>query len=255
MLVARGAIDLDCLVYADSLVHGRADLGSLDDVLVVANSLLDDGAAMRGLDGGLGHADVLAVTRLGTSTVPTLDVVNGGEGDGRARFGPVVMVVVAVGVDLNAGIRILGARRSLRVVGARRPGGAKAQSVSGQVQGVATGVVCDAPGPSDAKGLHIRCHWSSRQLAPNPWPCGSRSQLHAAAGSTHSLNRLDRAHSCAVTTGRPAEWTGHRPWHTGGAHGAERGPGAAEEEERKGRAEETDGYWEYLGCCSLSSSR
>lgn len=108
MLVTRGAIDLDCLVYTDSLVDSRADLGGLDDMLVV-NSLLDDGAAQRGVDGGLGYTDVLAVTRLGSSTVPTLDVVDGRQGDGRAKLGPVVMVVmvvVSVSVDLNAGIRV-----------------------------------------------------------------------------------------------------------------------------------------------------
>ena len=81
-------------------------------MLVVTNSLLDDGAATRGVDGGLGYADVLTVTRLGTSTVPTLDVVDGREGDGGAKLGPVVMVVmivvivVPVSVDLNAGIRV-----------------------------------------------------------------------------------------------------------------------------------------------------
>lgn len=105
VLVARRAIDLDCLVYTDSLVDSRTGLGSLDDVLVVANSLLDDGTAQMGVDGGLGHADVLAVTRLGASTVPTLDIVDGRVRDGRARFGPVV-VVVAVSVDLNACIRV-----------------------------------------------------------------------------------------------------------------------------------------------------
>lgn len=64
VLVTRGAIDLDCLVYTDSLVDSRADLGRLDDVLVVVNSLLDDGTAPRGFDGGLGYTDVLTVTRL-----------------------------------------------------------------------------------------------------------------------------------------------------------------------------------------------
>lgn len=106
VLVARSAIDLDCLVYTDSLVDGRADLGSLDDVLVVVNSLLDDGAVKRGFDSGLGHTDVLTVTRLGSSTVTTLNVVDGRDGNGRARLGPVVMVVVSVSIDLNAGIRV-----------------------------------------------------------------------------------------------------------------------------------------------------
>lgn len=109
MLVTRGAIDLDRLVYTNSLVDSRADLGGLDDMLVVADSLLDDGAVQRGVDGGLGYADVLTVTRLGSSTVTTLDVVDGRQGDGRARLGPVVMVVmivVSVSVDLNAGIRV-----------------------------------------------------------------------------------------------------------------------------------------------------
>lgn len=104
--MTRGAIDLDCLVYTDSLVDSRADLGRFDDVLVVVNSLLDDGTAQRGFDGGLGYADVLTVTRLGSSTVPTLDIVDGRQGDGRSRLGPVVMVVVSVSVDLNAGIRV-----------------------------------------------------------------------------------------------------------------------------------------------------
>lgn len=104
--MTRGAIDLDCLVYTDSLVDSRADLGRLDDVLVVVNSLLDDRTARRGFDGSLGYADVLTVTRLGSSTVPTLDIVDRRQGDGRARLGPVVMVVVSVSVDLNAGIRV-----------------------------------------------------------------------------------------------------------------------------------------------------
>lgn len=43
--MAGGAIDLDCLVYTDSLVDSGADLGGLDDMLVVARSLLDDGTA------------------------------------------------------------------------------------------------------------------------------------------------------------------------------------------------------------------
>lgn len=106
VLVTRGAIDLDCLVYTDSLVDRRADLGRLDDMLLVVNSLLDDGTVRRRVDGGLGYADVLTVTRLGSSTVTTLDVVDGRQGDGRARLGPVVMVVVSVSVDLNAGIRV-----------------------------------------------------------------------------------------------------------------------------------------------------
>lgn len=109
MLVTWGAIDLDRLVYTDSLVYSRADLGGLDDMLVVADSLLDDGTVQRGVDSGLGYADVLTVTRLGSSTVPTLDVVDGRQGDGRARLGlvvMVVMVVVSVSVDLNAGIRV-----------------------------------------------------------------------------------------------------------------------------------------------------
>lgn len=106
VLVTRGAIDLDCLVYTDSLVDSRADPGGLDYMLVVAYSLLDDGTVQRGVDGGLGYADVLTVTRLGSSTVPTLDVVDGRQGDGRARLGPVVMLVVSVSVDLNAGVRV-----------------------------------------------------------------------------------------------------------------------------------------------------
>lgn len=106
MLVTRSAVDLDCLVYTDSLVDSRADLGRLDYMLVVANCLLDDRTVQRSFDGGLGYADVLTVTRLGSSTVSTLDVVDGRQGDGRARLGPVVMVVVSVSVDLNAGIRV-----------------------------------------------------------------------------------------------------------------------------------------------------
>lgn len=107
VLVTRRAIDLDCLVYTDSLGDSRADLGSLDDVLVVVNSLLDDGTARGGVDGGLRYADVLTVTRLGASTVPTLDIVDGRVRDGRARFGPVVVVVVVpLSVDLDAGIRV-----------------------------------------------------------------------------------------------------------------------------------------------------
>lgn len=102
--MARRAIDLDCLVYTDSLVDSRADLGSLDDVLVVANGLLDDGTGPRVFDDGLGYADVLAVTRLGASTVSTLDVVDGRVRNGRARLRPVVMVVVPVSIDLNAGV-------------------------------------------------------------------------------------------------------------------------------------------------------
>ena len=104
--MTRRAIDLDCLVYTDSLVDSRADLGSLDDMLVVVNSLLDDGAVKRGLDSGLGHTDVLTVTRLGSSTVTTLNIVDGRDGDGWARLGPVVMVVVSVSIDLDAGIRV-----------------------------------------------------------------------------------------------------------------------------------------------------
>lgn len=73
-------------------------------MLVVANSLLDDGTVQRGVDGGLGYANVLAVTRLGASTVSTLDVVDGRVGDGRARLRTMVMVVVPVGIDLNAGV-------------------------------------------------------------------------------------------------------------------------------------------------------
>lgn len=137
MLVTRGAVDLNCLVYTDSLVDSGADLGRLDDMLVVANSLLDDGAARRCVDGGLSYVDVLTVTRLGSSTVTTLDVVDGRKGNGRARLGPVVMVmmvvmvVVSVSVDLNAGIRIRGTRRSLRVGRTGRSGGVDAHKVSG----------------------------------------------------------------------------------------------------------------------------
>jgi hypothetical protein len=109
VLVARSAIDLDRLVYTDSLVDSRADPGSLDDVLVVVNSLLDDRTAQGGVDGGLSYAHVLAITRLGSSTVPTLDIIDGRVRDGRTRFGPVVVVVVvmvSVSVDLDAGVRV-----------------------------------------------------------------------------------------------------------------------------------------------------
>ena len=101
-----GVVDLDYLVYTDSLLYSRADCGSVND--------------------GLGYADVLTVTRLGSSTVFTLDVVNWAVGDQlqvlRAMVlrtvvmvmvvTVVVAIVVVVGIDLKVSIRVGGARRS-----------------------------------------------------------------------------------------------------------------------------------------------
>jgi len=117
VLVTRGAIDLNCLVYTDSLLDSGANLRSLDDVLFVANSLLDDGTAGRSLDGGLGYADVLTVTRLGSSAVTTFNSVDRRDRVLWAGLGPVMVVVVSVSVNLDASIRVRGSGRSLRVGG------------------------------------------------------------------------------------------------------------------------------------------
>lgn len=122
MLVTVGAVDLDYFVREVGLLCGGADPGGLDDGLVDVNGLLEGGTTNGSVDGGLGHADVVAETRLGSSTVLTLDVVDGVVGDQRELFLALVLVmmvvvamlVVPVGIDLNVSIGVGRTRRPAR---------------------------------------------------------------------------------------------------------------------------------------------
>lgn len=119
VFVTGGTVDLDCLVYTDSILDGRADPGALNEGLVDTNRLLELGTVVMvvvvagRLDGSLGHADVVTETRLRSSTVSTLDMVGGAVGDKLERLRAfVVVVVVSVSVDLDTSIRVVGTRRS-----------------------------------------------------------------------------------------------------------------------------------------------
>lgn len=94
----------DSLVDADGLVDDRA----LVVVMVVR-------VMRRAVNDSLGHADVLTVAWLVSSTVFTLDLVNGAEIFFRKRLVVVVrlVTVVTVGVDLNMSVRVGGASRSV----------------------------------------------------------------------------------------------------------------------------------------------
>lgn len=75
----------------------------LDDMLVVVNSLLDEGTAASTV---IAYADVLTVTRLGNRARHRRSILWKGDSDIRVRVGLVVMAGVLVKVDLNAGISV-----------------------------------------------------------------------------------------------------------------------------------------------------
>lgn len=96
------------LGHTDVLPYRRANVGSVDGGFVNTNGLLDNlRSAVGSVDSGLSYADVLTVARLVSSTIFTLDLVDGAVVLLRQRLvvAMVVMVVtVPVGVDLNVGI-------------------------------------------------------------------------------------------------------------------------------------------------------
>lgn len=107
---AVGSVDSG-LVYTNSLLERRSGTAvcSVDSGFVYTNSLLDNGgsAALVVVDNGLGNANVLAVAWLVSSTVLTLDLVNGAELL-VVDVMPVVRVaiVVAVNVKLDMSVRL-----------------------------------------------------------------------------------------------------------------------------------------------------
>lgn len=100
-----GAIDLNYLVTV-GLPIDRIVLGGLFNGLVDTDDLLEGGTVdFRGFDGGLGHADAIAVAGVGSSTVFTLDMVDGVVRNRRKRLRVwVVVVVVSVGIDLKTSV-------------------------------------------------------------------------------------------------------------------------------------------------------
>lgn len=113
-----GAVDVDYLVYTDSVLDGRANLWGRDNGLVDMNGLLVCGTN-GSVDGGLGYSESIGITRPGSSTVLTLDMVDGALRNRGKRLRAMVMavvvvilVVVTVGVDLDMSIRESGTRRS-----------------------------------------------------------------------------------------------------------------------------------------------
>lgn len=104
---AVGSVDSG-LVYANSLFkRTRAAVCSVNSGFVYTNSLLDNGrSAVVAVDNGLGEVNVLAVAWLVSSTVLTLDLVNGAEVLVVHVVVVRVMVVVPMSVNLKPSIRV-----------------------------------------------------------------------------------------------------------------------------------------------------
>lgn len=104
--------------HTDVLLYRRADAGSVDGGLVDTYGLGENlRSAVGAVDSGLSYADVLTIAGLVSSTVFTLDLVDGAVVLLRQRLVVAVVVVVVVtvpvGVNFNVGVRVRGTSRSI----------------------------------------------------------------------------------------------------------------------------------------------
>lgn len=119
VVVVTMAVD-NSLVDTDSLLQDRAlvvMMVAVDNSLVDADSLLEDRALVVmvvAVDNSLGHTNVFTVAWLVSSTIFTLDLVDGAVVLLRQRLVvAVVMVVIPVKVEFNVRIGVRGTGRSI----------------------------------------------------------------------------------------------------------------------------------------------